>query len=374
MSSQAPAGVLALNAGSSSLKFGLFHPGEPPRARLAGTVKRDGDRHWIDTLEGDRLDGGDQLRGQRRQGPLLPTLLELVGDAGEPPPAAIGHRLVHGGPALREHRLVDEEVLGLLEQAGAFAPLHVPQALALVREAREAAPDIPNAACLDTAFHRDLPELARTLPLPAGLRAEGIERYGFHGLSCESIVAQLGAELPARLAVAHLGSGASVTAIRAGRSVDTSMGLTPTGGMLMATRPGDLDPGIALYLLRERGYDAARLEALLEHQSGLLGLSGLSADVRELEERAAGHAGARLALEQFALSAARQVAAMALALGGLDLLVFTGGIGEHDRALREAVVRRLAPLLPGLDARALPSRENERIAAHTFRLLRRQAN
>jgi acetate kinase len=363
--------VLVLNAGSSSLKFGLFHPGEPPQPRLAGTLRHEGPRHWIDTLEGA---GGERLRGERRQGPMLPTLLELVADLGEPPPLAIGHRLVHGGPHLREHCLIDDQVLTRLEQAAAFAPLHVPQALALVREAREAAPRIPNVACLDTAFHRDLPELAKVLPLPAALRAEGVERFGFHGLSCESIVVQLGDALPARTAVAHLGSGASVSAIREGRSIDTSMGLTPTGGMLMATRPGDLDPGILLYLMRVHGYDAARLDALLEHHSGLLGISGLSGDVRELEAHAADHPAARLALDQFAQSAARQVAAMAIALGGLDLLVFTGGIGEHDERLRGEIAARLEPLLPGLRTRTLPSRENERIAAHTFRLLRCQAN
>jgi acetate kinase len=285
-----------------------------------------------------------------------------------PRPAAIGHRVVHGGPSIREHCLVDGEVLDRLGDACAFAPLHVPPALALIREAMEFDKDIPNVACIDTAFHHGLPDLARVLPVPAHVRAEGVERFGFHGLSCESIIAQLGAAMPARVVIAHLGSGASITAVRDGRSVDTSMGLTPTGGVVMATRPGDLDPGVLLYLMRAHGYSTQMLETLLDRQSGMAGISGISGDVRELQELSARHPLARLALMQFAESVAKHIAGMAIALGGADLVAFTGGIGENDAQLRDDIGRRIAPLLPSARCVVMPSQENERIAHHTRRI------
>ena len=235
------------------------------------------------------------------------------------------------------------------------------------------------------------------LPIPKELQSEGIQRYGFHGLSCESIVHQLANDLPNRLIIAHLGNGASVTAVKGGKSIDTSMGLTPTGGVIMGTRSGDLDPGVLVYLMREKKFDAAMLEELVDHRSGLLGISGVGSDMRRLHEAASSNADARLAIEMFCYSVRKQVAAMIAALGGVDLLVFTGGIGENDAEARAAICGGLswigvaaicgACLLPSLDearnrsannpingpasrcaVHVLPSQEDEQIARHTWAL------
>jgi acetate kinase len=240
-------------------------------------------------------------------------------------------------------------------------------------------------ACFDTTFHNTLTEVARVLPIPKELQAEGIQRYGFHGLSCESIVHQLAGELPDRLVIAHLGNGASVTAVKGGRSIDTSMGLTPTGGVIMGTRSGDLDPGVLVYLVREKAFDAAMLEDLVDHRSGLLGISGVGSDMRRLREAAVSDPDARLAIELFCYSVRKQVAAMIAAIDGVDLVVFTGGIGENDGEARAAICAGLRWIGLSLDearnrsahnpisdaasrgrVMVLPSQEDEQIARHTW--------
>ncbi|UPG87561.1 hypothetical protein L2Y94_09480 [Luteibacter aegosomatis] len=333
--------VLALNTGSSSLKYGLY--------------RVDGDR--CDALLAEQTDapGDDAMEA------VLATLRERA----MPPPEAIGHRLVHGGPNVREHARIDDALMGRLEEARAFAPLHVPPALAMVKRAREAFRGVPQVACFDTAFHASLPIVAKTLPLPAELREGGIERYGFHGLSYESIVQQLGDALPSRTVIAHLGNGASLCAVLDGKSVDTTMGLTPTGGIVMGTRPGDLDPGVLLYLMREKGYDAAKLETLVDRESGLKGLSGGTSDMRKLH--AMGNEASRLAQDVFVHVARKQVAGMVASLGGLDLLVFTGGIGENDGVTRDAILAGLQ-WIGDFESRVVPTEEDEQIARHAFRL------
>jgi acetate kinase len=360
--------VLTLNGGSSSLKFGLYRvDGSSPEPLMTG--------------EAD----GDGLRAQDAAGSTLPAppadarpetairaIARLMKDARLPAPDAIGHRVVHGGPKLRAHIRIDAAVLRELEQVRALSPLHAPVALAIIAQTRAAWPDVPQTACFDTVFHADMPDLARTLPLPRALEAHGIRRYGFHGLSCESIVHQLGGRLPSRLVIAHLGNGASVTAVRDGRSIDTSMGLTPSGGIIMGTRAGDLDPGVLIYLARELGYDPAALERLVDHEAGLLGISGVSGDMRALHA-ANGNAEAQLAIAMFCLSAAKQIAGMAVALGGIDMIVFTGGIGEHDTAVREAICGLLAGIgiyPAGCQICVLPSQEDEQIARHSARLIK----
>ena len=373
--------VLTLNAGSSSLKFGLY--------RVEGTE--------LATLMTGETEGG-VLRAQDARGSALPgtplpadtqeaTLQEIVSllaASSLPAPEAIGHRIVHGGPALRAHCLIDDDVMHRLEAACALSPLHGPSALAIIRLARKAWPQLPQAACFDTAFHAGMPDIARILPIAPELRAEGVQRYGFHGLSCESIVRQLGPDVPPRTIIAHLGSGASVTAVRDACSVDTSMGLTPSGGVVMATRSGDLDPGILIYLLRQQGIDGSVLEDLIDHRSGLLGVSGLSGDLRELRKAEPFNPDARLAIAMFCMSVAKVIAGMIVVLGGVDAIVFTGGIGEHDAAARDAICRHLDGLcirfdddpneaavdrieLAGLHCRrhVLPAREDEQIAFHT---------
>jgi acetate kinase len=351
--------VLALNSGSSSLKFGLYRvaPSSP-----------------------EVLHSGDvELKTTDDTEAALAGIADLLTKARMPPPTAIGHRVVHGGPQLRRHCLIDDAVLGQLEAAAAFAPLHIPPALSVIRFARAHFPGLTQAACFDTAFHATMPDVARTLPIARELRSEGIERYGFHGLSCESIVRQLGKDLPERLVIAHLGNGASITAVKAGKSIDTSMGLTPTGGVIMGTRSGDIDPGILVYLAREKGFDAARLEELVDHRSGLLGISGVDSDMRRLRQAAssaaASNADARLAIEMFCMSVRKQVAAMAAAMGDVDMIVFTGGIGENDALARAEICRGLSWMGVEPDrtvarcrVRVLPSQEDEQIALHTREL------
>jgi acetate kinase len=249
--------------------------------------------------------------------------------------------------------------------------------LSVIRFAQEHFPQLPHVACFDTAFHADLPDVARTLPIPRELRSDGIQRYGFHGLSCESIVRQLGADLPERLVIAHLGNGASVTAVKRGQSIDTSMGLTPSGGVIMGTRCGDIDPGVLVYLVREKKFDATQLEALVDHRSGLLGISGSDSDMRALHKAAPSNADADLAIRMFCYSVRKQIAAMIASLDGIDLLVFTGGIGEHDANVRTAICGGLSWLGINLNAaqskrkiniRTLSSQEDAQIARHTWEL------
>ena len=255
-----------------------------------------------------------------------------------------------------------------LVAANVFAPLHTPAALSVIRFAQEHFRDLPQAACFDTAFHAALPEVARVLSIPKEFQSEGLQRYGFHGLSCESIVRQLGDDLPSRLVIAHLGNGASVTAVKDGKSIDTSMGLTPTGGVIMGTRSGDLDPGVLLYLMREKKFDAARLEELVDHRSGLIGISGIGSDMRRLHEAAASNPHARLAIQMFCYSVRKQVAAMIAVLEGVDLIVFTGGIGEHDEEVRAEICDGLSWFGVG-SVRVFTSQEDVQIARHTWELL-----
>src|SRR5580698_4956244 len=342
--------VLALNSGSSSLKFGLYRVGSARIDRLvSGEAESIGDEggkfHAEDAGGNVLLSETGSITGPQE---AVVRIGSLLSDAAMQP-TAIGHRIVHGGPKLRQHCLIDDTVLTQLEAATAFAPLHIPSALSVIRFAQEHFPGLPQAACFDTTFHAGLPAVARVLPIAKELQSEGIQRYGFHGLSCESIVHQLANDLPHRLVIAHLGNGASVTAVKAGKSIDTSMGLTPTGGVIMGTRSGDLDPGVLIYLMREKKCDAAMLEELVDHRSGLLGISGISSDMRRLHEAASTNADARLAIAMFCYSVRKQAAAMMAALGGIDLLVFTGGIGENDVEARAAICDGLSWLGLRLD-------------------------
>ena len=356
--------VLTLNSGSSTLKWGLH------RVDASGCTTR----------------MGETLEAAQAVTPCA-VIAERLHASGLPAPTVIGHRIVHGGPGLAHHAQIDDAVLHELQAACRFAPLHGPAALALLHEAQTCFPGAAHVACLDTAFHAGLPDEARTLPLPRAWRDTGIRRYGFHGLSCESIVEQLGAHLPARLVIAHLGGGASVTAVLHGRSIDTSMGLTPSGGLLMGSRSGDLDPGVLLHLMRDGGLDTTALDALVDRQCGLLGISGLSSDLRHLHAVADTQPDAALAIRMFCRSACRHILAMGVALGGIDNLVFTGGIGEHDAAVRASICEaldwiglRLDPRLnqsgpetiSAADSRirvqVLASREDRQIARHAAAL------
>jgi acetate kinase len=377
--------VLALNSGSSSLKFGLYRlTGSATEELLSGAAEAIGEAngkfHAKDSqgrpLTCDTASVPDQQEAIIRVGKLLDGSRVSA-------PAAIGHRIVHGGPNLRHHRLIDKPVMQHLESASTFAPLHTPSALSVIRFAQQHFPGLPQVACFDTRFHAAMPDVARVLPIPRDLQSLGIQRYGFHGLSCESIVHQLGNSLPDRLIIAHLGNGASVTAVKGGKSIDTSMGLTPSGGVMMGSRSGDLDPGVLVYLMRERKLDAVMLEDLIDHRSGLAGISGVGGDIRRLHAAAASNPDARLAIDMFCYSVRKQIAAMMAVLGGFDLVVFTGGIGENDGGVRASICAGLSwagvsldeasdqsnpnpvskALSPGV--MVLPSQEDEQIARHT---------
>ncbi|MBV8069901.1 MAG: acetate/propionate family kinase [Acidobacteriaceae bacterium] len=359
--------VLALNCGSSSLKFAVYacHAAgaELVCDGMADEVGGDSARFWSRAAGGEKREEPGPIPDHRAA--LLRTA-EALERHGLPEPDAVGHRLVHGGPKLREHRRLDPEIYKELQAAADFAPLHVPTALSVIDGVSKKMPGAPQVVCLDTAFHRHIPDVAMTFALPQHVRDMGVERYGFHGISLESIVAQLD-PVPERLVVAHLGNGCSITAVRGGVSVDTSMGLTPTGGIMMGTRSGDLDPGIIVFLMRNGYSDAAKLEQMLDHECGLKGVSGESNDVRDLMRLAGQDGRAALAVRMFCYQSRKTIAAMAAALGGIDMLVFTGGIGEHVDQIREEICAGLR-FLGDCQIRVLPAREDLQIALTTARL------
>jgi acetate kinase len=337
--------ILVINTGSSSLKFGLYteHDGnERPFVQgEAEGIGRPGGKLELKDSAGQTI-----LSEERRftsQADAFNQAAEWLAANPANAPVAIGHRIVHGGPHLVSHQPITPGVLKELKAYVHFAPLHIPLALELVQAAEKRYPAVRQFACFDTAFHSTLPEVAARFPLPNDLFLEGVRRYGFHGLSYESILYQLGPNRPDRLVVAHLGNGASLAAIKNGRSVDTSMGLTPTGGIPMATRSGDLDPGVILYLLRLKRMNADSLEQLLNHESGLTALSGGKADMRDLQTASQQDDElAHLAIDVFCMSIRKFIAAYSAVLGGLDMIVFTGGIGEHSAQVRANVCGGLA--------------------------------
>jgi acetate kinase len=358
--------VLVLNSGSSSIKFSVYEAGGGARTRLfEGAVDGIGTSHgqlWIKDCAGQTL---------INRTPSLPTrsvAFKLVADelhSGEfPAPAAIGHRTVCCGPTVRENQLITPQLIDEIESYEALAPLHTPIGVYIMREALRLFPGIPNFAVLDTYFHRTMPEVVACLPLPGEYAAIGVRRYGFHGISYESIVHQLQPNVPERLIVAHLGNGSSISAIRNGECLDTSMSMTPVSGIISGTRTGDIDPGIVLFILRKiaekttsASEAADQLDALIGKKAGLLGLSGLSNDMRTLRRAIEeGDTRARLAVAKFTWTITRWIGSFVAELGGLDMLVFTGGIGENDTATRAEVCAGLGCLGIVLD----PDRNNVR--------------
>jgi acetate kinase len=339
--------ILALNSGSSSLKFGLYQPGatdeQPLLTGSADGIGRDNGSLRILSSDGKPLLQRDCIH--QSQGDALNTLAATIREHTQSAPVAVGHRIVHGGPNLYRHQIITPQVLDQLRSATHFAPLHIPQALSLITAAQSIFPSAAQFACFDDAFHQAIPEVASHFALPQRYFDEGIQRYGFHGISYESLVHHFGARLPKRAIFAHLGNGSSLCALRNGVSIDTTMGLTPTGGIPMGTRSGDLDPGVLLYLLRNEKLSADSLEDLLNHQSGLFALSSGESDVKTLEERAhAGDTKACFALDVFAVSVRKTIGAYMALLGEVDLLVFTGGIGEHSSRIRSAATHGLDSL------------------------------
>src|SRR5579864_8238433 len=304
--------IFVLNSGSSSLKFGVYCRGASDEAALL-SGSADGIGAGNGTLQ---VRSGGKSLVQREgilesQSDALATVAEAIRKHICAAPVAVGHRVVHGGPHLLAHQLITPQVLDELRSCVHFAPVHIPTALRLITAAEKAYPEVPQFACFDTAFHTTIPEVGSRFALPRPLFDEGIHRYGFHGLSYESIVYQLGPELPTRTVIAHLGNGASLAAVKGGHSVDTSMGLTPTGGIPMATRSGDLDPGVLLYLLRNEHLSADELEQLLNRQCGLFALSNGESDMQALLQRESNDPTAALAIDAFCAAIRKSIGAYA---------------------------------------------------------------
>ena len=390
-------GLLVLNAGSSSVKFALFEvaPDADPRLRLRGQVAGIGadPSFEVRTAAGTSV-VDDSGGGIGDHAAALGRILQWLGsNADDVELVAVGHRVVHGGPDQVAPARVDAPLLASLERLRPLAPHHQPHNVAAIRAVAEQAPALPQVACFDTAFHATQPPVACRLPLPEAVTGDGLRRYGFHGLSYEYVVSELRRRsadggLPTRTVIAHLGNGASLCAVRDGRSVATTMGFSTLDGLVMGTRCGSLDPGVLLYLMREHGMGERQLTELLYDRSGLLGLSGLSSDMRML--LTSDDPDARAAVESFCYSIVRHTGSLAAALGGLDALVFTGGIGENAAPVRERVCHQLGWLGVQLDGEAnrrnrtrvsvpqsavavwvVPTDEELVIARHTSRVLQR---
>lgn len=381
--------VLCLNAGSSSVKFALYRIDEGDEKLLArGAVERiglEGGSLWLkDIGNGTLSESGDRFKDHAE---AVRGAFEALDSLGLPSPDAVGHRIVHGGAEYIKHAVVDSKLLKKLKGLVPFAPLHLPGGILGIEAVKARYPKLKQVACFDTAFHRGMPERAERFPLPRVLWEQGVRRYGFHGLSYEYILGALGEEASGRLIIAHLGNGASMAAVLDGKPIDTTMGLTPTGGFMMGTRSGDLDPGILLYLMRERGYDSEKLAQLVDHESGLLGVSGMSRSMKTLLEKRDHNPNAALAVEMYCYHLKKQIGALAAALGGLDTFVFTGGIGERAAPVRLEVCEGLKHLGVRLDrrlndshaevitepkspctAKVIPTNEDLVIARHTLRL------
>ncbi len=305
-----------------------------------------------------------------------------------PKPAAVGHRIVHGGPDHANPAKVDQGLIETLRRLIAFAPLHLPGEIQVIEAVAAHFPDLPQVACFDTSFHRRMPALAQRLPFARELWNEGVRRYGFHGLSYEYILDALGASARGRIVIAHLGNGASMAAVHNGQPLDTTMGFTPTGGFMMGTRSGDIDPGILLYLMKEKNYGKDRIERLVNLEAGLLGVSGISSDMKTLLDKRRDEPHADEAIEMFCYQIRKYVGSFAAVLGGIDTFVFTGGIGENAAPVRWGVCHGLVHLGIRLDpernnanagtistpdsrcvVRVLPTKEDLMIARHTYKLI-----
>ncbi|MEZ5785470.1 MAG: acetate/propionate family kinase [Xanthobacteraceae bacterium] len=366
--------LLVVNAGSSSLKFQLFSIAPPQELTrlLKGQVDGIGVRPRLRAAPSDGSPAIDRTYSVSEI-PDLPAAIHVtgawLGETQDLKLIAIGHRVVHGGPEYSKPILVNAEVIDHLERYVPLAPLHQPNNLAPIRSILERRPEIPQVACFDTAFHRGHGALADHFALPENLYTEGVRRYGFHGLSYEYIAGRLSQLAPdiagGRVIVAHLGSGASMCGLYEGRSVESTMGFTALDGLPMGTRPGQIDPGVLLYLLTEKGMDAAAVQHFLYHDCGLKGLSGISNDMRELE--ASSDLRAAFAIDFFIYRIVLNAGMLAAALGGVDAFVFTAGIGENSALVRARVTERLAWLGAKLDAEANTQRAR-RISSPDSRL------
>lgn len=340
--------ILCVNAGSSSLKLSIRSP-ESGRPEFTGAVEgigTDAGRTWFRDGSGNPL--VDEAGPIADRAAATARALDALGSRADAI-LAVGHRVVHGGRTFTEPVRIDDDVVDALTRLIPLAPLHLPPQLAAIAALRDALPTLSHVACFDTAFHRAMPEPAQRFALPEWAWEDGLCRYGFHGLSYENAVDRLGPGC-GRVVIAHLGNGASMAAVHDGRPIDTTMAYTPAAGLIMGTRTGDLDPGLVVHLIRECGMSADGVDRLINHESGLLGISGTTSDMRALLDRRHRDPRADLAVTMFCRSARMHTGALAAALGGIDQLVFTGGIGERSPDVRAEICSGLAHLGIRLDA------------------------
>jgi acetate kinase len=390
--------ILTINTGSSSLKFTLYRvDGGSEVAELTATAERigtPGGRLCLANVRGGSA-GWERIDLPDHAVALAAVLERLRGEGHHRRLVAVGHRIVHGGRRYREPVPIAPGVVDYLRNLVSIDPQHMPQAVSAVEALGSAFPAIPQIACFDTAFHASMPRIATLYPLPRALSEEGIARYGFHGLSYEYVVGELRRMDPVagegHVVIAHLGNGASMAAVSGGASIDTTMGFTPTGGLAMGTRSGDLDPGVLVHLLRSRRMEVDFLDALVNDESGLLGVSGTTSDMRDLLAREGEDRHAAEAVDLFCYLAKKHLGALVAALGGLDTLIFTGGIGEHAAPVRKRICAGLGFLGIAIDAdrnannegvvsgegsrvtvRVVPTDENSMVARHTRRLITRK--
>jgi acetate kinase len=385
--------IAVINAGSSSIKFALYADGSGDELLFKGQVEKIGTapRMKVSTAAGDKLVEREwaaaELDHKAATHVILETCLERLGGRQV---AGVGHRVVHGGTDYAAPVRIDAAVIDKLAALAPLAPLHQPHNLAPIRAIAEAAPEMPQVACFDTAFHRTQPDLAQLYAIPRELTEEGVRRYGFHGLSYEFISGRLSEVAPnlaaGRTVVCHLGNGASIAALKQGKSHATTMGFTAVEGLMMGTRCGSLDPGVLIYLMDQHGMDARALEDMVYKRSGLLGVSGVSSDMREL--KASSEPSAKLAIDLFVYRIVREIGSLAAALGGVDGIVFTGGIGENDADLRPRVIagcgwlgadiapidsgggeRRISSENAAVEVWVVPTDEERMIARHTHAVL-----
>ncbi len=385
--------IAILNAGSSSIKFALYEAGESLALRFRGQVRQIGvspnlqveDAHGKRIAEQSWPAEGFDHQGATRA--IIDTMQALTPGA---PVTAVGHRVVHGGTDYAAPVRIDQATIAALARLSPLAPLHQPHNLAPIEAIAEAAPHLPQVACFDTAFHRAQPALAQMFALPRKFTEAGVRRYGFHGLSYEYVASRLKTVVPeladARVVIAHLGNGASLCAVEGGRSVASTMGFTAVDGLVMGTRCGAIDPGALVYLMDAYGMDARAIEDLIYRQSGLLGVSGVSSDMQALRASSDPHAAEAIAL--FVYRVVREVGSLAAALGGLDGLIFTAGIGENDAAIRAEIAEgcrwlgleidaarnaggegRISADVSKVSAWVIPTDEERMIARHTSAVL-----
>jgi acetate kinase len=390
--------ILTINSGSSSIKFSLYDMGPDETMMLSGNISGIGTargRFYVTSSDGTVMTEAERQFPDHVE--ALSVLMAWLGQRAEGRTLdAIGHRLVHGGSAYVKPNLIDAQLLAALDALVPFAPDHLPHEMEAIRACARFYPGAREVACFDTAFHRTMPAVAQHYALPEEVQRHGVLRYGFHGLSYEYILSELrniaGAQAAdGRVIIAHLGNGASMGAFQNNRSMDTTMGFTPAGGLVMSTRSGDLDPGVVVYLLKDKGMDAASLNRMVNKEAGLLGVSGTSSDMQELLAREGTDPRAAAAVELFCYQAKKFLGALAAVLGGLDTLIFTGGIGEHAALVRERICEGLdflgihidkernignKPVISHDDGpvavRVMKTNEELMIARHTYRLIDRE--